>query len=127
MTLDKSYIKFFADIKRQIKEAQYRALQVVNKEKITLYWNIGKTICERQQQYGWGKSVVEFLAAELQKEFVGIDGFSARNLWRMRVLYEQYHQSSIILPPLVAEIPDSRVCSKNRFTSGNIKAKHFQL
>jgi hypothetical protein len=36
-TLDKSYIEFFADIKRQIKEARYRALQVVNKEKITLY------------------------------------------------------------------------------------------
>ncbi len=104
-TLDKTFIEFFADIKRQIKEARYRALQVVNKEKITLYWNIGKTICERQQQYGWGKSVGELLAAELQKEFVGIDGFSARNLWRMRVLYEQYHQSKLILPPLVAEIP----------------------
>jgi len=105
MTLDKSYIEFFADIKRQIKEAQYRALQVVNREKITLYWNIGKTICERQQLFGWGKSVVEFLAAELQKEFVGIDGFSARNLWYMRNLYDQYSNSKLILQPLVAEIP----------------------
>lgn len=95
-SLDKTFLEFFADIKQQIKEARYRALKVVNKEKITLYWNIGKTICERQQQYGWGKSVVELLAVELQKEFVGIDGFSARNLWRMRVLYEQYHQSKLI-------------------------------
>ena len=104
-TIDKSYIDFFADIKRQIREARYRALQVVNKEKITLYWNIGKTICERQQQYGWGKSVVELLAADLQKEFVGTDGFSARNLWYMRNLYEQYSDSKLILQPLVAEIP----------------------
>ncbi len=104
-TLDKTYIEFFTDIKRQIKEARYRALQVVNHEKITLYWNIGKTICERQRQYGWGKSVVELLAAELQKEFVGIDGFSARNLWYMRNLYDQYSGSKLILQPLVAEIP----------------------
>lgn len=108
-TLDITYIEFFADIKRQIKEARYRALQVVNKEKITLYWNIGKTICDRQQQHGWGKSIVELLAAELQKEFVGIDGFSERNLWYMRNLYHQYSESKLILQPLVAEIPSEKI------------------
>ncbi len=112
-TIDKSYVEFFAEIKHQIKEARYRALQVVNKEKITLYWNIGKTICERQQQYGWGKSVVELLAAELQKEFVGIDGFSARNLWYMRNLYDQYYNSNLILQPLVAEIPVLKLKKEN--------------
>ncbi len=52
----------------------------MNSEQISLYWNIGKTILERQQQFGWGKSIVEILATELQKEFVGMDGFPARNL-----------------------------------------------
>ncbi|MCF8364412.1 MAG: DUF1016 N-terminal domain-containing protein [Bacteroidales bacterium] len=79
-TLDKTYIEFFADIRRQIREARFRALHLVNKEKIPLYRNIGKTIYY-QQQYGWGKSIVELLAAELQKEFVGNDGFSLRKLW----------------------------------------------
>ena len=55
-------------------------MQKVNKEQINLYWNIGKTILERQQQFGWGKGIVELLAVELQKEFVGVLGFSARNL-----------------------------------------------
>lgn len=105
MQLEKSHIEFIADIKNQIKSAQYRALQKVNAEQVTLYWNIGKTILERQKEFGWGKSIVEVLAAELQIEFVGVDGFSARNLWRMRTLVDQYHQSSLILPPLVAEIP----------------------
>jgi predicted nuclease of restriction endonuclease-like (RecB) superfamily len=105
MELDKSYIDFIAEIKNQIKSAQYRALQKVNKEQIGLYWNIGKTILKRQKEFGWGKSIVEILARELQKEFVGIHGLSARNLWRMRVLVEQYQDSSLILPPLVAEIP----------------------
>lgn len=105
MQLDKSQLEFIADIKKQIKSAQYRAIQTVNNEQISLYWNIGQTILERQKKYGWGKSIVEILAHELQKEFVDIAGFSARNLWRMRTLVEQYQQSTLILPPLVAEIP----------------------
>lgn len=60
-------------------------------------------ICTKQ--YGRGKSIIEILAAELQKEFLGVGGFSARNLWRMTVLYEQYYNSTLILPQLVAEIP----------------------
>jgi predicted nuclease of restriction endonuclease-like (RecB) superfamily len=103
--LEINHIDFVQEIKTQIKKAQYRALQNVNKEQIQLYWNIGKIILERQLQYGWGKGIVEVLATELQKEFIGINGFSARNLWYMRNLYEQYYTSSLILQPLVAEIP----------------------
>jgi predicted nuclease of restriction endonuclease-like (RecB) superfamily len=105
MELDKSHIEFIAEIKSQIKTARYNALQKVNAEQVNLYWNIGKTILERQKQFGWGKSIVEILSSELQKEFVGVDGFSARNLWRMKTLVDQYQHSSIILPPMVAEIP----------------------
>jgi predicted nuclease of restriction endonuclease-like (RecB) superfamily len=36
---------------------------------------------------GWGKTVVEELASDVQKDFPGIDGFSPRNIWRMRALY----------------------------------------
>lgn len=103
--LETSQIHFIQEIKNQIKKAQYQALQKVNAAQIKLYWSIGKTILERQQQYGWGKGIVEILALELQKEFIGVNGFSARNLWRMRTFYEQYFDSSLILPPLVAEIP----------------------
>jgi len=103
--LEINQIQFIQEIKEQIKSAQYRALQKVNKEQIRLYWNIGKLILERQKQYGWGKSIVQVLATELQKEFVGSNGFSARNLWYMRNFYEQYYCSELILQPLVAEIP----------------------
>lgn len=105
MKLEKTFAQFVVEIKAQIKTAQYRALQTVNNEQINLYWNIGKTIVERQALNNWGKSIVEMLAIELQKEFVGINGFSARNLWYMRNLYEQYSDSTLILQPVVAEIP----------------------
>ncbi|MCL1911159.1 MAG: DUF1016 N-terminal domain-containing protein [Leptospirales bacterium] len=59
---------------------------------------------ERQQrEQGRGKSVVEILAQELQKEFPGIKGFSTTNLWRMRSFYLEYSQNSN-LPPSVGEI-----------------------
>jgi len=63
-----SYIKFFREIKERIYKAQYEALKVVNKELISLYCDIGKRVVEKQEQFGWGKSVVEKLAEDLQKE-----------------------------------------------------------
>jgi hypothetical protein len=32
---------------------------------------------DRQNQFGWGKNIVESLAQELQKDFVGVNGFYA--------------------------------------------------
>jgi len=60
------YLELLADIKQRIRSAQYEALKAVNKELIALYWDIGKSIVEKQQQTGWGKSVVEKLAGDLQ-------------------------------------------------------------
>jgi predicted nuclease of restriction endonuclease-like (RecB) superfamily len=98
-----NYQSFFKDIKERILSAQYEALRAVNKELISLYWDIGKMIVERQEKEGWGKSVVERLARDLQKEFPGIKGFSERNLWNMRTFYLTYKDSKK-LQPLVAEI-----------------------
>lgn len=46
---------------------------------------------------------MEKLSLELQAEFKGVQGFSARNLWNMRDLYVSYVGHKI-LQPLVAEI-----------------------
>lgn len=50
-----------------------------------------------------GKSIVEVLSRELQKEFPGTKGFSAANLWRMCNFYLSYCNSEK-LAPLVREI-----------------------
>jgi len=102
--LDKlEYKKFFIEVKERIYKAQYDALRAVNKELIQLYWDIGKKIVERQTALGWGKSVVETLSADLQKEFPGIRGFSAANLWRIKNFYSEYSEN-LKLAPLVREI-----------------------
>jgi predicted nuclease of restriction endonuclease-like (RecB) superfamily len=91
------------EVKQRIYSAQYEALKAVNREMINLYWDIGKMIVSRQQNVNWGKSVVEQLAKDLQAEFPGISGFSAANLWRMRLLYESYTNNEK-LAPMVREI-----------------------
>jgi len=101
--LSPEYKTFFAEIKERIHKAQYDALKAVNKELINLYWDIGKSIVAKQDNLGWGKAVVETLAKDLQKEFPGIQGFSARNIWNMRTLYLTYKDNEK-LQPMVAEI-----------------------
>lgn len=91
---DQNFTIFVKDIKTKILSSQYEALKVVNKELIGLYWDIGKNIVEKQEQFGWGKSVVKNLSIELQKEFIGTKGFSERNLWSMRNFYIEYQDNS---------------------------------
>jgi predicted nuclease of restriction endonuclease-like (RecB) superfamily len=91
------------EVRARIRAAQYEALKAVNKELITLYWDIGRMIVGRQDKQGWGKSVVQNLAVDLQKEFPGARGYSTQNLWYMRQFYKEYANSKN-LQPLVGEI-----------------------
>ena len=97
------YQDFFAEIKEAIRQSQYEALKKVNKELIQLYWKIGESIVQRQEEYGWGKSVVETLSKDLQAEYPGVSGYSTVNLWRMRKFYLEYRADEK-LSPLVREI-----------------------
>lgn len=98
-----NYRHLLMEIKQRIRSAQYEALKAVNREMINLYWDIGQIIVTQQQGASWGKSVVEQLAKDLQAEFPGISGFSAANLWRMRLFYESYVNNEK-LAPMVREI-----------------------
>ena len=97
------YLSFRDDIMKRIRSAQYEAMRAVNKEMISLYWDIGRQITQRQKELGWGKSVVENLSRDIQKEFPGIQGFGVSNLRDMARFYSEY-QSDAILQPLVGEI-----------------------
>lgn len=86
-----------------IQKKQFQTLKLINTETINLYWDIGKEIYSQQSEKGWGKSIVQVLSEELQKEFPGAKGYSAANLWRMRNFYLTYRDSEK-LAPLVREI-----------------------
>jgi predicted nuclease of restriction endonuclease-like (RecB) superfamily len=97
------YRDFLLEIKAQIRQRQFQALCAANHELLALYWWLGENISQRQLALGWGKGVVENLARDLQAEFPGRNGFSARNLWNMLDFYRDYADKPK-LQPLVAEI-----------------------
>ncbi|MBQ6083487.1 MAG: DUF1016 family protein [Bacteroidales bacterium] len=99
---ESNYLDWLGEIKHQIHEAQYEAMKAVNTTIIKLYWEIGRSIAEKQAE-GWGKSVVEQLSRDIQIEFPQIKGFGSRNLWYMMQFYIEY-QGDEKLQPLVAEI-----------------------
>jgi predicted nuclease of restriction endonuclease-like (RecB) superfamily len=97
------YADFLVEIKTQIRQRQLQAFRAVNSEMLALYWWLGENISQRQAALGWGKAVVENLARDLQTEFPGRNGFSARNFWNMLNFYHDYADKPK-LQPLVAEI-----------------------
>lgn len=97
------YVELLATIKARVRAAQLDALRAVNRQLVTLYWDLGRLIVERQQGETWGRSVVQHLAADLQTEFPGVGGFSSQNLWYMRQFFTEYAEAPK-LQPLVGEV-----------------------
>ena len=69
-------------------------------------WQLGRDLVQKKAEERWGSGVVEQVSLDLQNEFPGDKGFSARNLWYMRQWYEFYSTSeaSIKLHQLGAEL-----------------------
>jgi len=106
MNIESLQHNFIAEIKQKVRNAQYEALKAVNTQLIDLYWEIGKSINDKQSE-SWGKAIVPNLSKELQNEFPGITGFSVGNLWLMAQFYSEYQEVEFLLP-LVREISWSK-------------------
>ncbi|MBZ3935787.1 DUF1016 family protein [Methanimicrococcus blatticola] len=106
MKLEEEQTEFIKEIKQKVRQSQYEALKSVNVQLISLYWEIGRAVSEKQSE-NWGKAVVPTLSEELQKEFPGMSGFSVGNIWLMAQFYTEYHNSENLVP-LVREISWSK-------------------
>ena len=93
----------FSEIVLMIRQTQYNAMKIVNKEMIDLYWNVGQYIANQLETAQWGESVVKELANYLSRNEPDLKGFSDKNLWRMKQFYETYKDFPK-LSPLVREI-----------------------
>ncbi len=97
------YVSVLAELKARIGSAQRRAALSVTRELITLYWHVGATIVRRQENKAWGDAVVERLAHDLRAAFPDLEGFSRRNIWRMRAFFLAWSRRGEKLPQPVAE------------------------
>ncbi len=90
------YQSLLVDLKERIRAAQVRAALSVNRELIALYWQIGRLIVARQEEYGWGTQVIDRLAADLRQSFPDMKGFSTRNLRYMRAFAATYPDMDVV-------------------------------
>lgn len=93
----------FFEIISIIENARTRAYKAVNRELITMYWDIGEYISKKTGESGWGKSVVVDFSNFLKINYAELRGFSPQNIWRMKQFFEMYSESEK-LSPLVREI-----------------------
>lgn len=94
----------FDDILALIAHARLQALQAVNTVLIELYWQVGGVISRRIAAAEWGAGVVDRLAERIAAEHPGLQGFTRRNLFRMRQFHEAYAGQAKV-SPLVTQIP----------------------
>ena len=99
------YDDFLRDLKVRIRTAQVKAALAVNHELVQLYWQIGQDLVVRGQTQGWGDGVISRLAADLAAAFPGIEGFSPRNLYRMRAFHLAYPDEAQFVTQPVSQIP----------------------
>ncbi len=124
MIENKEYIKFLNDLKIKIRQAQYQAYRAINKKLVNLYWEMGKSIVEKQEKSGWGQKIIPKLAQDLQKEFPQNNGFSERNLKYMRKFYLEY-KNKPKMQPLVAQIPWSHNLKILDKTRNNYEKEYY--
>jgi predicted nuclease of restriction endonuclease-like (RecB) superfamily len=118
------FAAWVSELKKKIHAARMKAAYALNSQLIELYWEIGKTIAEKQKNATWGSNFIDKVAVELKHEFPEMKGLSRRNLYAMSQWYKFYSVKYQFVPHHVAQIP----WSHNRLIIskvGNIDAAEF--
>ena len=89
-SVTEEYKVWINDIKQRIKQSKIKASVKVNYELLSLYWDLGRDIVERQENARWGDSFLAVMSKDLKREFPDMAGFSAQNLKHIRYWYRFY-------------------------------------
>ena len=89
---------FIEQIKSIIAEAQVLAVRSVDSHRVLMYWNLGKTIMEEEQQgkdrAGYGTYLIKNLAKELETEYG--TSFSVRQLELCRQFFRVFPNTNAV-------------------------------
>ena len=88
MDLSKEYKNWIIELKFKIRSTQLKAAVTVNIALTQFYWELGKSINEKQT--AWGSKFLETVSKDLQDEFPNMKGFSVSNLKTCRLFYQYF-------------------------------------
>jgi len=104
LALPDGYRKLLEDLKRTVAAARWRTQRTVNTELLTLYWQLGDAVLQRQHAEGWGTRVIDRLATDLRAAFPDMRGLSRSNIKYMRQMAGAWTQQAIGQQP-VGQLP----------------------
>ena len=64
-SVTEEYKVWINDIKKRIKQSQIKASVKVNYELLSLYWDLGRDIVEKQENVRWGDSFLAVMSKDL--------------------------------------------------------------
>ncbi|HQI44793.1 MAG TPA: DUF1016 N-terminal domain-containing protein [Bacteroidales bacterium] len=82
------YKNWITELKQKVYSTQIKTSIVVNAALIQFYWDLGKSINEKENV--WGAKLIENTAKDLTTEFPEMKGFSVTNLKYCRNFYKFY-------------------------------------
>lgn len=100
---DKEYLQWIKDISTRFKQSQIKAACRVNSELLKFYWSLGKDICIREKENGYGKGFFKQLSIDLSRELPEIKAFSVSNLYYIKAFYELFPDDKIF-PQVVGKL-----------------------
>ncbi len=114
-------------IKTAILQNQLEAARAVNQQMLSLYYGVGKYVSDNTRHGAWGTGAIEAISEQLRRELPGLRGFSAANIKKMRIFYEQW-SDAINRSPLANDLqqteshtvlPSKELLSLNRSPLAN--------
>lgn len=90
------YAAWLADLKSRIHRERLRVVLASNAAMVMLYWDLGRSILDKQADQDWGSRVIDRLAADLRVAFPEMKGFSPRNLKYMRAFAAAWPERQIV-------------------------------
>jgi len=89
---------FIYQIRKIIEEARQNAVRSVDSHRVLMYWNIGRSIIEEEQQgkdrAEYGKYLIKNLSKKLKPKYG--TGFSIRQLERCRQFYKEFPNATAV-------------------------------
>lgn len=108
VTRPADYATLLTQLKSRVAQAQAQARRAANTTLLTLYWDLGDAIRQRQDVEGWGAKTIERLSEDLRAEFPGMTGLSRPNLYKMRAFAAAWTRDEVV-SRAVRQLPWSHV------------------
>lgn len=104
LALPEGYRELLEDLQRTVAAARWHTQRTVNTELLTLYWQLGNAVLQRQHAEGWGTRVIARLATDLRAAFPGMTGLSRSNMFYMRAFASAWSEVAVVQQP-VGQLP----------------------